>query len=259
MDVDKDNLKVPSGTHKVLMGYSRNTTIENIDNAITYHDIQGIAVQNKKHTNHKFYRYYINGSSYYHVCFYCDIIESKSFVEENSQEFIEADYCGVHGYKQLYSLGNKHWIKCTKCYKVIEHEHEYSYQSIDSTKHKITCYCGYSETNSHSNSNHECIYCGAYLSQHDYKSPYLYVNTRQHKATCSCGATTNQAHAVKAGTNVCILCGGKTSGGIIQNSLINESYFTDDDILVLSLPDYNRYLNEIIDLNEILSSKSIEV
>ena len=120
-DIDPANV-VPNGTHKVLMGYNRNFT--SIDRSITYHDIQGVAVATKKHVcdNEDFKRYIYDGSKYLHICFYCDQIDSRNFILNNSEPVADNMNC-LHEYNQMVSAGERHWLKCTKCYKVVESEY----------------------------------------------------------------------------------------------------------------------------------------
>ena len=110
------------GTHKTLMGYLRGTTESTLGDAITYHDIQGIAVLNNKHTTHQFTRYVYDGNEYLHFCFFCDIVDSENMPISGSLPMANAGTC-EHNYQQMVSLGNKHWLKCTKCYKVVESDY----------------------------------------------------------------------------------------------------------------------------------------
>ncbi len=137
------DLFVSSGTHKALMGYSRGTTSSGIYDAITYHDIQGAAVINNVHTNHDFSKYYYKTGKYYHVCFFCDIIDQVETPNEGSSMLVDAVTCS-HDYKSFVGLKGKSWMKCTLCYKVIEHYHAYtnSYEYYNSTQHKSRCSCG---------------------------------------------------------------------------------------------------------------------
>lgn len=119
-DIDSVN-KVDSGTHKTLMGYSRGTTSATLSKAIKYQDVQGIAVSTGRHVcqNSHFMRYVKVGSEYRHICFYCDRIDNSTSIISGS-EAIGAD-CGYnHDYQLMVSCGESRWLKCTKCYKVIE-------------------------------------------------------------------------------------------------------------------------------------------
>lgn len=117
-DIDgQDN--VPSGTHKTLMGYNRGTDYSTIDSAIAYQDIQGVAVLNNIHTNHSYQRYIFNGNEYLHICFYCDRIDSQSSALAGSNAMNDESTC-THNFMPLVSAGERDWLKCTKCYKVVE-------------------------------------------------------------------------------------------------------------------------------------------
>lgn len=106
--------------HKVLMGYQRGTTEANLQKAIKYQDIQGIAVMNNRHTNHSFFRYVKNSvGKYIHFCFYCDMIDVRYEAGLYSAEMIFTNVCD-HAYAKMVSHGSRIWVKCTKCYKVVE-------------------------------------------------------------------------------------------------------------------------------------------
>ena len=106
--------------HKVLMGYQRGTTEANLQKAIKYQDIQGIAVMNNRHTNHSFFRYVKNSvGKYIHFCFYCDMIDVRYEAGLYSAEMIFTNACD-HAYAKMVSHGSRIWVKCTKCYKVVE-------------------------------------------------------------------------------------------------------------------------------------------
>ncbi|MCM1009068.1 MAG: InlB B-repeat-containing protein [Ruminococcus flavefaciens] len=102
--------------HMVLMGYKYSTPY------IHYQDIQGIAVANHKHTQHDFQRYAKINGKYTHVCFYCDIQTTLLDPLAGSIPFVEAATC-IHNFQPMVSAGERHWLKCTKCYKVIESDY----------------------------------------------------------------------------------------------------------------------------------------
>ena len=108
---DLDGEDFPSGTHKAIMGYSRNTEISKIFDAITYHDIQGVACANNIHKDHLYLRYYYKNGVYRHVCFYCDFVNTLNAPLNESEQFIYASNCS-HAYAPLGSLGAKHGLKC---------------------------------------------------------------------------------------------------------------------------------------------------
>ncbi len=119
-DIDSAN-KVVSGTHHTLMSYGRATSYSTIDNAIKYQDIQGVASFNNQHTQHDYKRYVYGGTNYLHICYYCDRIDEQSFAKTGSYAIVDDTVCS-HTYEQFISLGETHWLKCLKCYKVIESE-----------------------------------------------------------------------------------------------------------------------------------------
>ncbi len=109
LDYGRDN-----PVHTSLMGY-RNSS----DMRISYHDIVGVAaiLQNPRSCHLK--RYIKNGDDYIHICFDCDLRVVRSAPISGSQPMIIASSCS-HTYDRLVSADNRHWFKCTKCYKVIE-------------------------------------------------------------------------------------------------------------------------------------------
>lgn len=117
-DLDPGN-QVAYGTHHVLMGYNRGTTEATLDQAIKYQDIQGVAVANNCHTVHQYTRYVRNGNKYLHVCFYCDMIEERTEPLAGSLAMGTTTNCN-HNYGAMVSAGDRLWLKCSKCYKVLE-------------------------------------------------------------------------------------------------------------------------------------------
>lgn len=134
MDLETDGSGIPRGTHHTLMGYNRGTT--NINRAIQYQDIQGIAVLNNRHTQHQFKKYVVSGNNYLHICFYCDRIESQRTIMSGSTEICETINC-IHDYQPMVSAGDRHWFKCTKCYNVIE-SNDFYVQGVKPNALKIT-------------------------------------------------------------------------------------------------------------------------
>lgn len=122
-DLDSHS-SIISGTHEVLMGYSRGTTTATLDKAIKYQDIQGIAVMSNRHTEHRFDRFVIRDGKYVHLCFYCDILDSRSTIISGSELMATASTC-AHNYELMVSHRSRRWYKCTKCYKVVENPVEY--------------------------------------------------------------------------------------------------------------------------------------
>ena len=102
-------------THISLMGY-------NSDNKLHYQDIQGLAVANSKHPHHDYRRYWQDGNFYKYVCFYCDATDLQLTPCKGGSHLEEASSC-IHLYEQLASAKNRCWLKCTKCYKVVESEY----------------------------------------------------------------------------------------------------------------------------------------
>ena len=117
-DLDPGN-QVAYGTHRVLMGYNRGTTEATLDQAIKYQDIQGVAVANNCHTNHQYTRYVKNGNKYLHICFYCDMIEERTEPLSGSSAMGTVTNCN-HNYGAMVSAGDRLWLKCSKCYKILE-------------------------------------------------------------------------------------------------------------------------------------------
>ncbi len=124
LDMNRDHV------HTVLMGYNK----QPYGDQLQYQDIQGIAVVNKAHTVHDFKRYTIDEGKYKHFCFYCDLMNTQKSPISGSAAFKEAAGC-IHEYKQMVSAGDRHWLKCTKCYKVVESE--FLIQGITNTTVKI--------------------------------------------------------------------------------------------------------------------------
>ena len=110
-DLDMNN---DPWTHISLMGYHD-------DGRLHYQDIQGLAVANNKHTTHDYRRYCKDGNLYKYVCFYCDATNSRLFSLSGKEHLEEASTC-IHKFESLVSAGNRHWLKCEKCYKVVESE-----------------------------------------------------------------------------------------------------------------------------------------
>ena len=110
-DLDMNN---DPWTHISLMGYLD-------DGRLHYQDIQGLAVANNKHTTHDYRRYWKDGNLYKYVCFYCDATNSRLFSLSGKEHLEEASTC-IHKFESLVSAGNRHWLKCEKCYKVVESE-----------------------------------------------------------------------------------------------------------------------------------------
>ncbi len=118
-DLDTE-YNTPRGTHQTLMGYERGTTEETLPNAIKYQDIQGVATINGIHTEHQFTRYVPSSMGFYdHICFYCDRIDREPEIIEGSLAIQDAEYCN-HDYQPMVSSAVTTWLKCTKCYNVIE-------------------------------------------------------------------------------------------------------------------------------------------
>lgn len=120
-DLDADLPSTSWPTHLTLMGYNRGTTATTLDSAIKYQDIQGIAALNNRHTTHIFNRYAVDGGNYLHFCYYCDSIDARNSPMSGSLPFVDSSTC-AHEYDQLVSAGNRHWLKCRNCYKVVESE-----------------------------------------------------------------------------------------------------------------------------------------
>lgn len=261
---DLDGEDFPSGTHKALMGYSRNTEISKIFDAITYHDIQGVACANNIHKDHLYLRYYYKNGVYRHVCFYCDFVNTLNAPLDESEQFIYASNCS-HDYEPMVSLGEKHWLKCIYCYKVIEHYHSfnYSYINCDAQNHFSYCECGDYIYSKHDFSNHYCIFCGRYTSTHDFHEPYKWINSSKHEATCGCGTKSQIGHVVASDISIdpfnpykkkqCLLCGGTVDVGFeIIHSTNDVKYISKNGSYVLP---NGVYILQPIDI-ELLTSNS---
>lgn len=125
-----------NGTHPVLMGYNRGTTASTLSSAIKYQDIQGIARVNGRHTTHQFSRFLMNGSRYIHFCFYCSTVDDRTSALSGSAAMETASNC-THTYQQMVSQGSRNWLKCTKCYKVMESD-RIMVKGLTSTTLKVT-------------------------------------------------------------------------------------------------------------------------
>ena len=133
MDLEADGSGIARGTHKTLMGYNRGTTINGIDKAIKYQDIQGVAVLNNIHTEHKFDRFVMKNGRYLNICFYCDRIDSTIFAKSGVLEMQSETTC-VHDFQPLVSCADNHWFKCTKCYKVIESDYYFNVEGTSTSR-----------------------------------------------------------------------------------------------------------------------------
>lgn len=119
-DIDSENF-VSNGTHKTVMGYLRKTTDSNLDEAIKYQDIQGIAAISGKHKcqDSNFMRYVKNNDRYLHICFFCDQVDNRTSVISGSKAIMNSTGC-AHDFQPIVSAGKRIWLKCTKCYQVTE-------------------------------------------------------------------------------------------------------------------------------------------
>lgn len=256
-DLDYSN-EIKNGTHKAVMGYARTTTENTLFDALTYHDIQGAAYYNGIHKTHDFRRYYFDNGKYNNVCFYCDITEKTTTKSSGSSEFISSSSCD-HSYEPMISLGEKHWLKCTNCYKVIEHYHDYTKTYIDYNdfSHRSYCWCGDFIQEKHSYKNHYCI-CGQYTSDHDFHDPYIWKTLEKHFASCSCGTKSLFGHLVSGDNKAdpwdpykkCLLCKGDASRGFVINdankiaanhSKEAESYILNNGVIVLNGKDLENF------------------
>ena len=112
--------------HKVCMGYDHNGL-----ESLCYQDIQGLAIASNRHTVHDYKRYIIDGDGdYLYFCFYCDIMNVQSAQTLGGSHMTEAPTC-EHNYLPIVSVGDAHWQKCTKCYKVIECEFLVNYLPVE--------------------------------------------------------------------------------------------------------------------------------
>ena len=251
------------GTHKALMEYARRTTENTLFDALTYHDIQGAAYYNGIHVNHDFRRYYFDNGKYNNVCFYCDITEKTTTKSSGSSEFVLSSSCD-HSYEPMISLGEKHWLKCTNCYKVKEHYHDYTKTYIDYNdfSHRSYCWCGDFIQEKHSYKDHYCI-CGRYTSDHDFHDPYIWKTLEKHFASCSCGTKSLFGHIVSGDNKAdpwdpykkCLLCKGDASRGFgindvneiaTSHSNEDESYILNNGVIVLNGEDLENFSNGLL-------------
>ncbi len=268
-DLDGDSQE-NYGTHKALMGYSRKTTESNLLDALTYHDIQGAAYLNGVHTEHDFRRYYLNINKYCYVCFYCDLTTESFSKYSGSSQLIFASNCD-HEYEPIVSLGDKYWLKCSKCYKVIEHYHDYTETYINYTNmsHRSYCWCGDYIQEEHQFNDHYCV-CGRYTSTHNYHEPYIWKSLEKHNSTCGCGDIKPFGHVVSGDNNLdprdpykkCLLCNGNASIGFStvnsSKALLNcigdnGSYILDNGVIVLSTEDLHFFSNKLFSIYDLLN------
>ena len=217
---------IPDGTHISLMGYDRNTDENNLESAIKYSDIQGVVFLNGIHTTHRFDRMFYNNDNYYHVCFYCDMIDRQLLPYPNAEIFTANYACLEHDYEEIFSLDEKCWLRCINCYNTIEHTHLYqdTYVSINENYHEAFCNCGDSIFEDHDFHNHYCVFCSQFTTLHDYHEPYLWYDLKKHYAFCNCGASVLRGHLIynpimadneqtESRYLQCVLCGGNAEIG----------------------------------------------
>lgn len=96
---------------------------------------------------------------------------------------------------------------------------------------------------------HYCEICDKILTSHSYHAPYVWVSSTQHSAVCDCGAIKNLPHAVRQGSNRCLLCGGIADQGFVQMSIgvtpsifENGSYILPNGVIVLAPEDVTFFL-----------------
>lgn len=199
-------------------------------------------------TYNKYYRFNISSSNSFKVELYDHEMELKdTFTGTNIEVYIGLTtnpYYVKLNYENSTILGI---VTIT----ISAHNHEYTYEAISNLQHLTSCYCGYATTSSHVNDKHACKYCGIYISAHDYDMNYKWVSTTKHSAQCICGAKTQEGHAVRSGSNTCLLCGGRADIGIVEiQSLLDKTYVTENgsyilpnEIIVLMDEDIEAFLN----------------
>lgn len=96
---------------------------------------------------------------------------------------------------------------------------------------------------------HYCEICDKILTSHSYHAPYVWVSSTQHSAVCDCGAIKNLPHAVRQGSNRCLLCGGIADQGFVQMGIgvtpsifENGSYILPNGVIVLAPEDVTFFL-----------------
>ncbi len=239
-DLDMNN---DPWTHISLMGYAG-------DDDLHYQDIQGLAVANNKHRFHDYRRYWYKNGIYTYVCFYCDASDFKLTSWSGGSHLVESANC-THEYEFLAKSQDKHWYKCTKCYKVETNTHAYthSYEQVNVSMHNEYCVCGNFTSN-----------------YHNYDHSYLWVSYTMHRAECCCGAKTTQGHAVSSNAftggkryATCLLCGGSAEMGFVQLTInssaitrvtINGSYILPNGVIVLVDEDIELYLNGTLEFHK---------
>lgn len=240
-------------THISLMGYVRTNV------GLHYQDIQGLAVANNKHRFHDYRRYWYKNGIYTYVCFYCDASDFVLTSWSGGSHLLESANC-THEYELLAKSQDKHWYKCTKCYKVETSTHAYthSYEQVNASKHNEYCVCGNSIVNYHDFEFCSCTKCN-YFKGHSYDHSYSWVSYRMHSAECCCGEVTTQGHAVASGSYnsgqryaTCLLCGGLAEMGFVQITInssavtkvtIKGSFILPNGVIVLEDEDLDAYLN----------------
>ncbi len=107
--------------------------------------------------------------------------------------------------------------------------------------------------------DHYCTICNMYTTSHSFHSPYVFVNNINHTAQCGCGEQTLQAHAIKSGTNRCLLCNGIVGQGFIEINLntnkkeyvsANGSYVLSNGIVILVEEDIKAYLEGVLEFKK---------
>ena len=248
-DLDMNN---DPWTHISLMGYAG-------DDDLHYQDIQGLAVANNKHIFHDYRRYWYKNGIYTYVCFYCDASDFVLTSWSGGSHLVESASC-AHEYEFLAKSQDKHWYKCTKCYKVETSTHAYthSYEQVNASKHNEYCVCGNFTVNYHDFEFCRCTKCN-YFKGHSYDYSYSWVSYTNHYGYCHCDEFQLQGHAVASGSYntgqrfaTCLLCGGSAEMGFVQLTInssavtkvtINGSFILPNGVIVLEDEDLEAYLN----------------
>ncbi|MDE7385122.1 MAG: CHAP domain-containing protein [Anaeroplasmataceae bacterium] len=112
----------------------------------------------------------------------------------------------------------------------------------------------------------ECLYTSygggsaSYIKfyRHIHNTIYKWKNETKHFASCFCGIQELQAHAIKKGTNKCIVCGGPASSGFDDLTALrtikaskNGSYILPNGVIVLDEKDIYAYLNGTLVFSDI--------
>lgn len=177
----------------------------------------------------------VEGNNSLDVRFYNANMNSKAMPlissSGNTYQYLMNAAYGINYLRVAYSnLSNSGTISIS----IEPHVHQKTYVSIGSSKHRVSCYCGYREDLLHVYDEHYCSYCEEYTEIHNYDRNYVWLNYVNHSVECSCGDVISAGHAVRSGTNICLLCGGRVNIGFVEiQSLPDDTYITENGSYIL--------------------------